>query len=237
VSLYVAGLDLGQARDYSALCVVEATPTRHQFDVEGTEPELRLPIDRRVTVEGPPVALALRGLERYELATPYPKVVEHVAGRVRALPGRRILGVDATGVGAAVVDMFTAIGVPLAAVTITGGDAVQAEGHHWRVPKRDLVHALLVALQQGRFTYATRLALAPTLVQELTAFQLKITAATGHDTYEAWREGAHDDLVLAVAIASWLAELAVQGAYAAEVGELTSDEFNEDIRVRIGPNY
>ncbi len=32
------------------------------------------------------------------------------------------------------------------------------------------------------------------LVQELLNFQVKITAA-GNDTYRAWREGQHDDLV------------------------------------------
>jgi hypothetical protein len=27
-----------------------------------------------------------------------------------------------------------------------------------------------------------------------------------HDSYGAWREGAHDDLVLAVAVAAWYGE-------------------------------
>jgi hypothetical protein len=40
------------------------------------------------------------------------------------------------------------------------------------------------------------------LVRELLTFQLKITAAA-HDIYGAWRESAHDDLVLAVALACW----------------------------------
>lgn len=31
-------------------------------------------------------------------------------------------------------------------------------------------------------------------------------SASGHDTYEAWREGIHDDTVLATAIAIWYAE-------------------------------
>ena len=40
----------------------------------------------------------------------------------------------------------------------------------------------------------------PTLVQELLAFRVKIDPLTAHDSYGAWREGAHDDLVLAVAL-------------------------------------
>lgn len=237
MNFWVAGLDLGQVRDYSALAVLEVLPSEHPFDVPGIEPELGLPIDRRVIVPGPPASLRLRGLERYELGTPYPKIVEHVAGRLRAVPGGCLLGVDATGVGVAVVDLFDAIGVRLAAVTIIGGDAVQGAGRDWHVPKRDLIHGLLVALQQDRFTYATGLALAPTLVGELTGFELKVGAKTGHDTYEAWREGAHDDLVLAVAIAAWVAEREVVASYEATLVGLEEDAFNEQTRVRIGPSY
>jgi hypothetical protein len=43
---------------------------------------------------------------------------------------------------------------------------------------------------------------AVTLTRELESFQVKITESA-HDTYGAWREGAHDDLVLAVALALW----------------------------------
>ena len=32
---------------------------------------------------------------------------------------------------------------------------------------------------------------------------MKINVATGHDSYEAWREGDHDDLVLSLALAVW----------------------------------
>ena len=32
---------------------------------------------------------------------------------------------------------------------------------------------------------------------------MKIDPLTAHDSYGAWREGAHDDMVLAVAIAVW----------------------------------
>jgi len=46
---------------------------------------------------------------------------------------------------------------------------------------------------------------AATLVQELLAFQVKLTPQ-GHDTYGTWREGNHDDLVLAVALTCWYGE-------------------------------
>jgi hypothetical protein len=40
---------------------------------------------------------------------------------------------------------------------------------------------------------------------ELLNFRVKINLASGHDSYEAWREGDHDDLVLAAAMAVWSA--------------------------------
>jgi hypothetical protein len=46
----------------------------------------------------------------------------------------------------------------------------------------------------------------PVLVQELLAFRVKIDPLTAHDSYGTWREGAHDDLVLATAVAAWWAE-------------------------------
>ena len=46
------------------------------------------------------------------------------------------------------------------------------------------------------------------LVRELENFRAKITPA-GRDTYEAWREGDHDDTVLATALACWFGERAL----------------------------
>ena len=40
------------------------------------------------------------------------------------------------------------------------------------------------------------------LAKEMRAFSVKVTPV-GHETYEAWREAEHDDLVLAVALGCW----------------------------------
>jgi hypothetical protein len=37
-------------------------------------------------------------------------------------------------------------------------------------------------------------------------FRIKMNVATGHESFGAWRERDHDDLVLAVALACWLGE-------------------------------
>jgi len=43
-------------------------------------------------------------------------------------------------------------------------------------------------------------------VEELQNFKLKITKSA-NDTYEAWRESVHDDLVLSVGMAVWYLEM------------------------------
>jgi hypothetical protein len=73
------------------------------------------------------------------------------------------------------------------------------------VPKRDLVSVMQVALQSGWLKIAAELELAETLKNELLNFKVKVNIATGHDSYEVWRENEHDDLVLACAMACWKA--------------------------------
>ena len=74
------------------------------------------------------------------------------------------------------------------------------------MPKRDLASAPLVLMQNKQLKIAEAMPLAETLRKELLNFKVKINIATGHDSYEAWREGDHDDLVLAVAMACWCGE-------------------------------
>jgi hypothetical protein len=106
-----------------------------------------------------------------------------------------------------VVDLFRheQLNAEMYPIQITGGDTVTRDGNLTRVPKRDLVSAAQVALQTGRLKIAASLPDAATLTRELESFQVKINLDTAHDSYGAWREGSHDDLVLAVALALWIA--------------------------------
>ncbi len=60
-------------------------------------------------------------------------------------------------------------------------------------------------LQSERLKIAKALPEALVLQEGLLNFQVKITDAA-NDSYGAWREGSHDDLVLAVAVAAWFGE-------------------------------
>jgi len=187
VNKFFVGLDLGQAQDYTALVAIERKAYRY---------------DPR------PYEYHIRHLERPKLGTPYPAIVEQVQAlmRSRQLLNQATLVVDATGVGRPVVDLFRKAGLRPVAITITGGNAVTVGGGGFHVPKRDLVTTLQVLFQSGRLKVAGRLPLAPVLIEELLNFKVKINVKTAHDSYEAWREGVHDDLVLAAALACWYGE-------------------------------
>ena len=158
----------------------------------------------------------MRHLERPRLGTPYPAIVDRVQELMRSrqllieeahgYTKAPYLIVDATGVGRPVVDLIKQARHKPKAVTITGGKTVNHVPGGYNVPKRDLITNLQVLFQNERLRIAKGLSEGKTFIDELLSFKLKINVTTGHDTYEAWREGVHDDLVLSVAMAAWYAE-------------------------------
>jgi hypothetical protein len=186
--VFILSVDLGQAVDYTAISIVEQIQAGA---ATGT-------------------GYLLRYLHRPPLGTTYPAIVGQVLSLLDRPPLSRSdvpLVVDRTGVGGAVVDMFTAQGVRPRAITIHGGDAVNdADRYNLRVPKRDLAGTLVALFQTGRLQIAAGLELASVLATELLNFKVKVNVASGHDSYESWRENVHDDLVLSVAMACWYGE-------------------------------
>jgi len=222
---YIIGVDLGKQHDFTAICVAERRAVR--VDGEPNQPARfaggvgRYDIVHLERHRGEPYT-ALPGRLRDLLGA----INRAHGGRQRG-PAKTTLVVDQTGVGVAVVDVLRAAGLEPVAVTITGGDATtRGADRSWRVPKRELVGAVQVLLQGRRLRVAAELAHAPTLVAEFQNFKAAISL-TGHDSYGAgsdWREGNHDDLVLAVALAAWYGEsvrvpVATVGSYFARPPE------------------
>jgi hypothetical protein len=84
------------------------------------------------------------------------------------------------------VDMLRQRGLRPIAITITGGDAVvRGTDGVWRVPKRDLVAAVQVLLQNKWLEIAEGLPAVEALVREMLAFRVKINPLTAHDSYNA----------------------------------------------------
>jgi hypothetical protein len=181
---YILGIDVGQSSAPTALVVLEHAPTREPI-------------------------YQLRALHRFPLGTPYTDLVNQITIRLKAEPlaSRTRVAIDATGVGAPVVDLFRSQlpGVSLYAITITGGTNVTGTGAQPHIPKRDLISTTTVLLEQRRLRIATALTETQTLTDELLNYR-RTTSDTGHDTYAPSTSQGHDDLLLALTLATWIGE-------------------------------
>jgi hypothetical protein len=180
---HLIGIDPGQAHDPTAVALIEWDPIQ--------DPVYRL-----------------RGLYRFPLGTPYTDLPRALTSRLgnEHLSGHVALAIDATGVGAPVVDHFRQelTSVPIYAITITAGTSVSGTAKNPHVPKRDLISTTSVIFEQRRIAVAASMRDTETLRDELLAYR-RSTTERGSYTYGA-ASGSHDDLVLALSIALWTAE-------------------------------
>ena len=175
--MFYIGADLGQRADFTAFAIVE----REQAPRPWMVPQYQ--------------GLNVRWLERMPLGTPYTLVArraEEIAGK---LYPRCEMAIDATGLGAPVVDLLRTgtMRCELAPVVITGGGKSHSSGGRFYVPKKDLVAGLQLLLEKEELRIASRLREARALVRELIDVRMNGSQET------------HDDLVLALALACWLA--------------------------------
>lgn len=198
---FIAGLDIGQLSDPSALVVLERQMRLSHGQLE-------------------PYYFAGH-LERIPLQTPYPVMASGVRTRLEQLGERCALVIDATGVGRVIVDAFRAawmgwddvrgLRVPLAnkptiiALTLTAGEQARAESwDEQHVPRRDVLMRFMLILQQQRFQAAASLAEVPTLIKEGQAYRWRRNkAGDGDELYSDWKDAKHDDLLFAVCCAVW----------------------------------
>jgi len=201
----IIGLDLGQQQDYSALSVVEIK--QKYIPILAPAGELQLDYGK-YQPESEPFHY-VRSLTRYPLGTPYPEIVRLVSNFhgeiINTQKMKPVLVIDATGVGRPVFDMFYEIGLKPKGISIHGGAVVTRDKNIFHVPKRDLVGVLQVLYQNQRIKISGHLPGKEILNKELLNFRVKISDS-GHDTYEAWREKDHDDMVLSIACACWYGE-------------------------------
>jgi hypothetical protein len=199
VDRWFVGVDLGQSTDPTAISVmnhrvlpldrwhmIEKTQTRRQKKAEHFD---------------------VRHLERLPLGMSYPQQIQRVVNLLGRSPLNALrpkLVIDETGVGRPVGDMFDAAGLWPNRITITAGlDATQHGGNTWHVPKGLLISNIEAHSHSGELRIAAAANDAAALKEELKDFKRKISEA-GRTTYAA-RVGAHDDLVLSVAITLWMA--------------------------------
>lgn len=181
--MFTIGIDLASQQDYTAVSVLRSNPGAKRKHHCGY-------------------------LQRWR--KPYTETANTVAILAKQPAFRdAVIVADQTGVGRPVVDMLREElpGRRIIGVTVTAG-SVATRGEHKddvRVPKKLLVSTLQVLFAEQRLTYSKELDLVTALQNELQAFRVKITA-NANETFEAWRERDHDDLVLSMGMAAWVAE-------------------------------
>lgn len=214
--MFYLGLDLGQANDFTALVVLEKVYAElTENDRNRLDEEFRKAVATSNTEQDysrwirshTPTLHQLRHIQRFDLATTYPQIVSSLVEMVSKHPlsKKYTIIADGTGVGRPVIDLLRKARLRVQPIIITGGHQVNYDDSgYWKVPKRELVSNLQVLLGNKRLQVAKTMADVDLLLSELLKFQMTINE-NANDTYEG-RQGSHDDLVLAVALAAWWSE-------------------------------
>jgi hypothetical protein len=198
---YYLGVDLGKERSHSAMVVIERAELLYRHEMRDPV-TLQFPTETRYFV---------RHAERFPLGVPFTDVATRVRELVRQPPlqGWVKVIVDGTGVGAAVLEMMRGNGglqCRLIPVVITGGDRSSVtpgpDGRGYTVPKRDLLHGLVVAFENEWLEMAGSIGPAlEVMVQELRS--VRIRGNGGGGGYSGLSGAPTDDMVLALSLAWW----------------------------------
>lgn len=204
-SRYFLGLDLGQVNDYTALIIAQRS-REIRTGYKAIADRTGLVTGWRENKEVTEALYDVRHIERIKLGTPYPDVVKRVIELTRSkeINNNYLLAIDHTGVGRPIYDLFKKAGLETLGITITGGSGYSGGRYNLRVAKRLLVSTVQAVMQTGRLKFASGMQNLEILQQEMLNFRVKITESA-NEIYTA-REGEHDDLVLALAMALWAGE-------------------------------
>ena len=197
VDAYFMGVDVGQSSDPTAIAILQ----HRIIPLDTWTPNAKAEHwkqDRQTFFD-------VRHLERLPIGRPYPEYVQNVAERLQRPPLNAgcTLAADQTGVGAAVLDLFEEAGLRPNRITITAGlEVTQHGGRGFHVPKSVLITNLEAKSHSGELRIAADTQDAEALREELKDFR-RLVSSAGRPSWNA-REGKHDDLILAVAIALWI---------------------------------
>jgi hypothetical protein len=196
VDRWYVGLDIGQSIDPSAVCALNHVIV----PLDSWQPNAKAETWKQDRTE----RFLVRHLERLPLGMAYPQQVEHVRYLLSRDPLKGAqFALDYTGVGRPCADLFYRAGLrPMNILITAGSETTYGDGAH-HVPKQTLISQLETRLHTGELRIAADLVDAPALRDELRDFARKVSES-GRVTFNA-RSGAHDDLVLAVAIALFAA--------------------------------
>lgn len=196
---YIIGVDLAKRYDRTAITVLERTPLPNPPAIEDGAPDEDPLLLRCVYCHQPPQRTA------------YQKIAEFCAQLIEhpKLKGRVNLVLDMTGVGDGVKELFdqlAALDGLVWTIVITPGQRVNKRPDMaYTVPKKDLVDAVLIALQRKRlFANPNDPWDMEVLRKQMFAFKRKIDPRTMQVSLESIDESVHDDACLSLCLAVWL---------------------------------
>jgi hypothetical protein len=184
----VIGVDIGQRREPTAICVIERE-------------------ERRIDSRTEEAHFLVRYLQRLPLGTPYPEVsqrVGEIVAGVREKSAGRLpeIYADVTGLGQSIIDVLEARipGSQVIAVYFNHGDRrVEEMTGEVKLGKAWLVTRLQVLLQAGRL-HLPKTNDAEVLAQELLDYEIHVQE-DANERYGAFRVGSQDDLLTALGLA------------------------------------
>lgn len=189
---YWVGADLGQANDYSAVCVVkdQALP---MSDGNGI---IVGPRERTVVY-----ADKFRGVS-------YVDVVDHLIKLRNAPPfgGKSELVIDGTSIGRVVSDMLWEQGVDHKAVQMTGGQDWSRKGRYVNASKTLMVENLAVLFASGELKFAYDLFLRGEIEEDLASFATQTTVAGNQIITQSRNASGHGDLGIALIVAGFASQ-------------------------------
>jgi len=199
---YVAGLDVAQQHDWTALAVLELVPMSSLE--QGRE-------------------IRLVALDRWQMLYPDTLAELGVIFSEETLARRTILATDATGPGLSLyedmvrdVALLSCVGKDrITPVVITPGQQEDRDGRFRKVPKHLLITRLQSAIRRHLIRVPRKLPLYNILESEIEGYELKIREGSKHVTFSNNpRDGGpeHDDTILALAIAWWRANYKPKGS-------------------------
>jgi hypothetical protein len=200
VERFIVSVDFGRDRDPTAIAVSEV--------IERQAAEYKIMRKGIIEQRSDMIAksLMVSHLEQVELKTSYVEVINRLNELLShpRLVKRCGLVVDATGMGAPLVDMLKAHGLAPIGVTLTAGENENQSPMGYRVPKLVVVDSIQALLHTQRLAISDAISkeMRDKLMEQMREFVMK-NSASGHQGFEARLERIHDDLVIALGLGCW----------------------------------
>ncbi|AXT25929.1 hypothetical protein D1823_04635 [Ruegeria sp. AD91A] len=186
---YWIGADLGQANDYSAVCVIkdQALPTS----------------DGNGIVVGPRERTVVYA-DKFK-GVSYVDVVDYLIKLRNASPfgGKSELVIDGTSIGRVVSDMLWDQGVDHNAVQMTGGQEWRRSGRYVNASKTLMIENLAVLFAAGELNFARDLLLRKEIEEDLASFTTQTTAAGNQIITQSRNASGHGDLGVGLIVAGF----------------------------------